>query len=397
VESPVAGFDEKIGKLQMKLHIKIKVCLMVIILFAALILQAYADIIYLKNNRKMKGIIKTETEEEVALDLGCGTITILKKDIKRIERETEEEKKKIIQTWQNKYIETGRWIPEEAKDLFATLEEVKEKRREVVKAKRRSESLQNTIDSQAGELSGLYAKSEELNTQLNQMTKESDVFAYNKLVAEINSTSAKIGKLIQGTGRAEQRKKDLDRAFSNEMKNYVNKLTPLTESFNKKYALLKEEGVREKNKTFYKWVEEEVNNLHGEFERKEIGFSKDKSGIVVSATLNGKVTGSFIVDTGASLVTISKRIAGQLGIVGGEKGRKIKLVLADGKTITADPVILGSVDVGGSEVKNVMAAVIENPPGPNIDGLLGMSFLSNFFIKIDTNENSLMLEKFNPK
>jgi len=366
-------------------------------LFTVLALQAYADVVYLKNDRKMKGIVTSETKKEVMLDLGCGTITILKKDIARIEKATEGEKKKIIQTWQNKYIGTGRWIPEGAKGLFSNLEDVKEERIEVVKAKRRSDSLQRTIDSQARELSGLYAKSEELNTELNQMTKESDVFAYNKLVAEINSTSAKIGKLIQDTGGAEQRKKDLDKTFSNEMKDYVNNLTSFTESFNKKYALLKKEGISEEDKSFYGWVEEEVSNLHEEFERKEIGFSKDKAGIVVSATLNGKVTGAFIVDTGASLVTISKRIASQLGIVGGEKGRKIKLVLANGKSITADPVILESVDVGGSEVKNVMAAIIEDPPEPNIDGLLGMSFLSNFFIKIDSNENSLMLEKFNPQ
>lgn len=362
-----------------------------------LIIDSYADIIYLKNKREMEGIIKNDTKEEIVLDVGCGTLSIKKNDIERVEKGNEEENKKILKVWQNQYMETGKWIANGGQDMLTALQDVKGKRIDVVRSKRESQAMQDNIDNQQKELIGLYEKSANLNSQLKQMTRGSDAFVYNNVVAEINTASAEIGKLTQERKKNEELKKDLDTKLSNYMQDYMKALSLFAESFNNKYEMLKKQGVREEDENFYKWVRGEISKLEGEFERKEISFSKQKNGIVVGAVLNDKVKASLVVDTGASLVVISKRIADQLGVNENETNRTIELVLADGRKVTAQPVVFSTVDVAGSKVKNVMGAILKDAMDPDADGLLGMSFLSNFFVKIDANNNSLVLEKFNPQ
>ena len=62
----------------------------------------------------------------------------------------------------------------------------------------------------------------------------------------------------------------------------------------------------------------------------------------------------------------------------------------------ASPAILKSVKVGEAKLENVPAAVIEKKGTSEEDGLLGMSFLKNFLVRINTKENKLILEEFNP-
>ena len=127
--------------------------------------------------------------------------------------------------------------------------------------------------------------------------------------------------------------------------------------------------------------------------RIKIKFSKNRFG-VVDATLNGKATVALLVDTGASMVVISREVANRLGLEEKDEKGKINVVLADGSTTTARAITLDSVKVGTSEVKNVNAAISETPPGGGLDGLLGMTFLRYFHVKVDAKENSLILEKY---
>jgi len=125
----------------------------------------------------------------------------------------------------------------------------------------------------------------------------------------------------------------------------------------------------------------------------KISFSRDRFG-VVDAVLNGKVTVSMLVDTGASLVVVSESIAKKLGIEDTSGMPEIPVVLADGRVTTAIPFTLNSVEVGSSKARDVEAAISKRPPGSDIDGLLGMSYLKYFHVKFDTKENCLILERY---
>ena len=127
--------------------------------------------------------------------------------------------------------------------------------------------------------------------------------------------------------------------------------------------------------------------------RIKIKFEGNRFGMV-DAVLNGKTHASLLVDTGASLVVISRDVANRLGIEDMGDEARITVVLANGSTATAIPITLDSVEVGSSKVKNVQAAISETPPGAGIDGLLGMTYLSHFHVKMDAKENCLVLEKY---
>jgi len=86
-----------------------------------------------------------------------------------------------------------------------------------------------------------------------------------------------------------------------------------------------------------------------------IPIEKHGQVVVIEATLNGKTSAKFVVDTGASYTMISSAVA--------------------------------------RELKNLTAAVHDAVPDPNVSGLLGLNFLSNFRMDIDTQKGVLHLEK----
>ncbi len=59
-----------------------------------------ADTVYLKNGRSLEGIIKSEDEEGLLLDVGFGTVGLRKGQIERIYRSSEEESFLLRKKWQ---------------------------------------------------------------------------------------------------------------------------------------------------------------------------------------------------------------------------------------------------------------------------------------------------------
>jgi len=149
-------------------------------------------------------------------------------------------------------------------------------------------------------------------------------------------------------------------------------------------------------KAFFERIEEAARIKKEEAKLREgtteIKF-KDRSRITVKALLNDKVEASMLIDTGATVVFISPRTAQELGIESAGKDT-VQIVLGDGSTAKAIPIILDSVKVGNAEAKNVQAAIVLEKPGQSIgDGGLGMSYLHNFHLQLDTKRNLLILKR----
>jgi clan AA aspartic protease (TIGR02281 family) len=106
---------------------------------------------------------------------------------------------------------------------------------------------------------------------------------------------------------------------------------------------------------------------------------------ILPATING-ATGSFILDTGASFVAVTRQFATKAKIAS-DSGGHITLHTAGGE-IQAEIGHAGTVAVGKAEAANVIVAINNNTGdsfGQRIDGLLGMSFLSRFNLNIRPN------------
>jgi len=128
---------------------------------------------------------------------------------------------------------------------------------------------------------------------------------------------------------------------------------------------------------------------------KGVEFSSQQQQIILNVTLNKNVEAKLILDTGASLVVLSKKIAAQLGIDTENTRPDMEVKVADGRNVLAKRFMLESIKASGAEEDNVEAAFMLDEVGsmPGVDGLLGMSFLKRFNFKIDHNENKLILEK----
>ena len=110
--------------------------------------------------------------------------------------------------------------------------------------------------------------------------------------------------------------------------------------------------------------------------KKRVTIKADAMGMYkTSGQINGK-TVEFLVDTGATLVSMSSDLAKQLKIKY-EKGKKVQMMTAKGPT-TAYVVELNKVKVGDIELYNITGSVSDDMSGKT---LLGMSFLGKLDMK----------------
>ena len=123
-----------------------------------------------------------------------------------------------------------------------------------------------------------------------------------------------------------------------------------------------------------------------------IPFEKQGQVVIVEATLNKKTAARFVVDTGASYTMISSAVAKELDIDTEQNRRTAPFQTANG-IIQAPLVSLDSITVGGMEIRNLTAAVHDVLADSRVAGLLGLNFLSNFRMDIDTQKGVLHLEK----
>ena len=77
-----------------------KILLLVILTMLFFSQQIFADIVYLKNGNRLRGIISKETDKSVELKINLGAkVTFSKDDVKSIDRETKEQHAKLEKEW----------------------------------------------------------------------------------------------------------------------------------------------------------------------------------------------------------------------------------------------------------------------------------------------------------
>ncbi|MBL7072073.1 MAG: retroviral-like aspartic protease family protein, partial [Candidatus Omnitrophica bacterium] len=144
---------------------------------------------------------------------------------------------------------------------------------------------------------------------------------------------------------------------------------------------------------FFQEMDAKLKGMAQDFKEDIASYIPDGNHVIVDALINGRASARLMVDTGASIVIISKAVALRLGLEYDDIQNEIDIVMADSSVSKARPVILDSVKVGDAKVEKVQAAIIESADIGGVEGLLGMSFLSNFIIKFDSSRNELILER----
>ena len=123
-----------------------------------------------------------------------------------------------------------------------------------------------------------------------------------------------------------------------------------------------------------------------------IPFERHGQVVVIEAVLNKKTAAKLVVDTGATFTMISAATARELSIDYSQSQRTMPFQTANG-IIQAPLTDLESISVGGMEIKNLTTAIHDAVPNAQVAGLLGLNFLSNFRMDIDTEKGLLHLER----
>ena len=144
-------------------------------------------------------------------------------------------------------------------------------------------------------------------------------------------------------------------------------------------------------------LDDQVQNLQnqiaeqkGQAGRIVINFAPSSNKIEVTASLGPNVSQQFIVDTGASLVTIPQSTADLLELTIDERNPVRKVATAGG-VIDAPEVLLSSIVIEGWEVTDIRALVVDLP-GQEQVGLLGLNYLERFRMDLDNEKGLLLLE-----
>jgi clan AA aspartic protease (TIGR02281 family) len=212
--------------------------------------------------------------------------------------------------------------------------------------------------------------------------------------AEADTVYLKNGRTIEGIIKSETKDSvELDIGFGsvgfnkNEVERIYKSKPDETEAIRQKWGndkIKREARIKEERRKI-------------ELQPKQIEVSRESGHIFVAAKLNKKIDVNLLMDTGASMIMLTRDTAERLGIKTDSGSAKdiIQLQVADGRKVNGKIVVLDSVNVQGVEVKNVEAAVLFEDIGDTSfkDGLLGMSFLNRFNFKVDYKSGKLTLEK----
>jgi clan AA aspartic protease (TIGR02281 family) len=137
-------------------------------------------------------------------------------------------------------------------------------------------------------------------------------------------------------------------------------------------------------------LQAQISELKGQQGKIVINFTPGTRQIPLTAVLNRNAYQTFIVDTGASLITIPQSTAEALGLEVSESN-PLRRVYTAGGVKYAPEVTLSSITVEGWE-ENDLKALVLDLPNQSEWGLLGMNYLRRFRMDVNTDNGVLLLE-----
>ncbi|MDD5712181.1 MAG: aspartyl protease family protein [Smithellaceae bacterium] len=138
----------------------------------------------------------------------------------------------------------------------------------------------------------------------------------------------------------------------------------------------------------------ETAGANGEY---VVPFRKLHGGMVVDATINDTIPVRLLVDTGSSTTVINVRLLDRFSVPPPMLPMKGKAITAAG-AVEVNIIMIDKIDVGGAVKRNVPAIYSDEKYDlEGYDGLLGMSFLSDFLFTIDSEKNVLHLKRRQPE
>jgi hypothetical protein len=130
----------------------------------------------------------------------------------------------------------------------------------------------------------------------------------------------------------------------------------------------------------------------GKIEVPYIAYEGGARRVIIPVRLNNSVTAKMALDTGSPGMIIFARLASRLGILEKDDGRLLTSAAGIGGTTPAVLTIIDTVQVDRAADSFVPTVVTESLTN-SFDGLIGMDFMANYSLRIDTVRRVVVFEE----
>ena len=118
--------------------------------------------------------------------------------------------------------------------------------------------------------------------------------------------------------------------------------------------------------------------------------------IIITVAFGGLITAPMLLDTGAPGMLISPNLADRLGLFDKRDGKLLIRAGGIGGSVPAILTIIDKVSVGGASAKFIPTTIAPMFAGAS-EGLVGMDFMANYKISIDTSKHVVTFEELPTK
>ncbi len=296
------------------------------------------------------------------------------------------------------------WVTKKSAELWSQFVDLKRLRNETIKLEKSNEKNEADLLAYRGDIARLSDQLVSLqkraaplwewlkNNKVSESSPEDKIRAYNTKVWEYNNLIREHSNKVLAIEKKQKSYENKNKVIRYNTDKYQMKKSAYIKKFTKfeddlMNSLSNAQG---EQRRFLSSMAEEIQSLSKELMFSIIQARKYRGGTFVKGVINDKVDAMFMVDTGATYVTISTSMAKQLQLDIISKTPRENLRLADGSVQNVPVVTLSSISLGGVKQNQVKAAVMET--SPNFTPLLGMSFLKHFNWRFEGN-NKIVFEK----
>ena len=332
----------------------------------------------------MEGLVVDENRREIVLEVGGGNVTLQRTDILRVVHSSGRQRARLKERYKKLGFDVGEGVPAGAKSIDQAFRKLRALRGNALDAKARREALSSAQVGLETEIASQKRDYEPVAERLKSLSPRDP--AYNSTVHELN--------LLTSGLRSNELKLEESRSKSGEGQAEIREYLTAYEDFKRlisddeKLSGRRPAGAEEQN--YYDWLKSSIAQMDGDFAQESVVSGKHGSSVVVDVLLNGRISASLLVDTGASLIGLNRGVVEKLGLDTGAMS-DIEMVVADGRKVKEKAFRLDSVRVGKMRAEQVEAATLTD--FSECDGLLGMSFLRRFDVQVDAENGRLILRE----
>ncbi len=288
-------------------------------------------------------------------------------------------------------------------EFSKALRDVTKLRRLAVTAEKRYSDFKRAVNNLDAQIVKLNQQSTQLNIELANV---SDVVTNNRLIGAINAIDGRLRLAYQKKENLKKLESDVHgevsktrdavishiiqmRKTTDKINGRYSKNERVTYGLIRKYNMLKGVNIKLEPSKGYLANLRKLERFEDGILSENIPLRRERNTYWASVTIGDEVT-EMVVDSGASIVLLPYEDAIKLGIKPGKNDPEIRMVVADGRTISGYKMTIKSMRLGKFTAKNVECAVL-GAEATNAEPLLGMSFLGNFKFELDAGKSTLKM------